>query len=47
MNTTKQERGDILARVARDILKHDPYFDRWLLARLLLEASKRFLAVPS
>lgn len=40
---TPEERTEALERAARDILRDDPNIDRFQLARLLIEASERFL----
>ena len=42
---TKQQKAAVLRRVATELLKENPYWDRWELAAMLLAAGDRFLTV--
>jgi hypothetical protein len=42
----KYEREQLVRRVVADLLKQDPYWDRFHLARMVIEAIDRFVPLP-
>ncbi len=40
---TEKQQAEIMERVIKDCIRHDPYWDRFQLASLVLEAAERFL----